>query len=103
MMIRINDLQDPHQASTPLAGAELVDDTGDKRSFLTPQNEFTARLMQAGASASRRFNVAVGDPDAAPEGTAPDVWYGVVEHWQPTGSKLLVTCRQARSVEEGIH
>lgn len=103
-VIRINDRQDPTQPSTPLADAETVDSTGLKRTFLAPGgSEFASRLNQAGAAAPRRFNVAIGDPDEAPEGIAPDVWYGVVESWVPQGSNILVTCRAARTVEEGIH
>ncbi|MEU2106478.1 hypothetical protein [Nocardia sp. NPDC019255] len=101
-MIRINDRQDPQQGSQELSGAQLVDSTDPtKRSFTAPQKaEFTARLMST--VATDRFLVAIGDPEA-PEGEAPDVWYGVVETWQPQGSQVLVTARAARSVEEAVH
>jgi hypothetical protein len=101
-VIRINDRQDPQQGSQVLTGAQLVD-TSDPRSrvFSVEQGEFAARLQ--GTVAGDRFLVAIGDPDEAEEGTAPDVWYGVVERWQPAGSKVLVTARAARSVEEMVH
>lgn len=99
-MIRINDRQDPQQGSQILSGAELVD-TSDPRSrvFSVQQGEFAARLQ---GTVADRFLVAIGDPDVE-EGVAPDVWYGVVERWQPAGSKVLVTARAARAVEEMVH
>lgn len=100
-MIRINDRQDPQQGSVVLSDAELVD-TSDPRSrvFSVQQGEFAARLQ--GTVAGDRFLVAIGDPETE-EGIAPDVWYGVVERWQPAGSRVLVTARAARSVEEMVH
>ncbi len=100
-VIRINDRQDPQQGSQVLTGAQLVD-TSDARSrvFSVEQGEFAARLQ--GTVAGDRFLVAIGDPDVE-EGVEPDVWYGVVERWQPAGSKVLVTARTARSVEEMVH
>lgn len=100
-MIRVNDRQDPQYGSEVLEGAEIMDDTGDRRRLLVPQGQFTARLGQT-PNPSARFNVAIGDPEA-PEGEMPDVWYGVVESWQPSGSKILITCRPARTVEESVH
>ncbi|MGW4718862.1 hypothetical protein [Nocardia sp. NPDC004260] len=100
-MIRINDRHDPQQGSQVLSGAELVD-TSDPRSrvFSVGQSEFMARLN--GTVADNRFLVAIGDPETE-EGVEPDVWYGVVERWQPAGSKVLVTARAARAVEEMVH
>jgi hypothetical protein len=99
-VIRVNDRQDPQQGSTVLAGAEVVSSEGMDRVFLTPSNEFTARLAQS--PIGERFLVAIGDPEA-PEGEAPDVWYGVATGWQPAGSKVRVTARPARAVEEMVH
>lgn len=100
-MIRINDRRDPQQGSTVLHGAEVVDESGDKRSILVPQGQFVSRLGQTPDPASR-FNIAIGNPEA-PEGVEPSVWLGVVESWRPQGSKVLIVCRPARTVEEGIH
>jgi hypothetical protein len=101
-VIRINDRQDPQQGSVAVSGAQLVDTTDPtKRAFTVPhKGEFAARLTST--VATDRFLVAIGDPDAE-EGVEPDVWYGVVETHQPQGSKVLVTARAARSVEEAIH
>lgn len=89
--------------STEIPGAELVDGQHiNRRYFTVPHGEFTARL-NIGVGVSNRFNVAIGDPAAATEGQAPDVWYGVVESWQPSGSKLLIVARAARNVEESVH
>lgn len=101
-MIRINDRADAQQGSQVLSDAQLVDTNDPKsRVFSVGQGEFLSRLT--GTVAGDRFLVAIGDPDEAEEGTAPDVWYGVVERWQPAGSKVLVTARAARSVEEMVH
>jgi hypothetical protein len=101
-VIRVNDRQDPQQGSVTIPGAQLVDTSAPgSRVFTVPaKGEFTARLM---STASReRFLVAIGDP-VGEEGVAPDVWYGVVESWQPAGSSVRVTARAARSVEESVH
>lgn len=101
-MIRINDRQDPQQGSQVLSDAQLVDISDPKvRVFSVGQGEFTSRLT--GTVAGDRFLVAVGDPAETEEGTAPDIWYGVVERWQPSGSRVLVTARAARTVEESVH
>ncbi|WP_454199568.1 hypothetical protein [Nocardia sp. Marseille-Q1738] len=101
-MIRVNDRQDPQQGSQSVPGAELVDDSSPyQRVFTVPQGEFVARLAAAGA-VQDRFLVAIGNPDA-PEGEAPDVWFGVVASWQPQGSKVRVTARAARTAEEAVH
>lgn len=99
-MIRVNDRLDPMVGLVEIGGAIPVDAPSGKRAFSAPQGEFTARLTSAGANFDR-FSVMFGDPDAAEEGQAPDVWLGVVESWQPSGSNVLVICRPARNVEEG--
>ncbi|WP_043737707.1 hypothetical protein [Nocardia asiatica] len=100
-MIRVNDTQDPQQGSQVLSGAQLVDTGGPlQRVFSAEKGEFISRLTTS--PNPQRFLVAIGDPDAE-EGIAPDVWYGVVESWRPSGSKVLVTARAARSVEESVH
>lgn len=98
-MIRVNDRMDPQAGWVDIPGAELADITGSKRTFTVPQGEFSARLATAGA-ASSRFIIMIGDPDDTTEGIAPDVWTGVVESWQPAGSRLRVVCRPARTVQE---
>lgn len=100
-MIRVNDRMDPNQPSLELSGAEVVDDSGTRRVILVEPCEFTARLANTPNPAAR-FNISIGDLDVA-EGELPDIWYGVVESWQPQGSKILITCRPARTVEESVH
>lgn len=100
-MIRVNDRQDPQQGSVTIPGAQLADTSNPgSQVFSVPQGEFTARLTSS--VARDRFLVAVGDP-VGEEGVAPDVWYGVVESWRQQGSKVLVTARAARSVDESVH
>lgn len=98
-MIRVNDRMDPMSGLVEVPGAELGDPVGSNRTFTAPQGEFTARLATAGAMADR-FAVAIGDPDDVEEGVAPDMWFGVVQSWQPAGSRMRVTARPARNVEE---
>ncbi|WP_029925461.1 hypothetical protein [Nocardia otitidiscaviarum] len=102
-MIRVNDRTDFTQPSTPIPGAEIVDHTGDVRRFTVPNDgEFVARLSAA-VSPEKRFNIAIGDPADAVEGEEPPIWYGVVQSWQPAGNRIMVTCRAARAIEEGVH
>lgn len=100
-MIRVNDRMDPMSGLVEIPGAELADTTtpATKRAILCPQGEFTARLSTAGA-ATNRFTVVIGDPDDTEDGVAPDMWFGMLESWAPAGSKILIVCRPARSVEE---
>lgn len=98
-MISYNDRHDPMMGLVPISGAELTDSSGIKRVITVPQGEFSSRLGTAGATADR-FSITIGDPDDAEEGTAPDIWSGVVESWQPSGSKIRVVCRPARTVQE---
>lgn len=102
-MIRVNDRQDFTQPSTPIPGAEIVDHTGEVRRFAVPKGgQFVARLNDTPAP-EKRFNIAMGDPADAVEGEEPPIWYGVVQSWQPAGNRIIVTCRAARSIEEGVH
>jgi hypothetical protein len=100
-MIRFNDRLDPMTGWAEIPGALPADaPSSDRRAFIVPQGEFSARLTTSGAI-SDRFSIMFGDPDAA-EGEAPDVWRGVVEAWQPAGSNVSVTCRPARTVHEAV-
>lgn len=98
-MIRVNDRLDPMAGLVEIPGAELGDPVGNRRTFTAPQGEFTSRLATAGVMADR-FAIAIGDPDDIEEGVAPDMWFGVVQSWQPVGSNMSVVCRPARNVEE---
>lgn len=98
-MIRVNDRLDPMKGLVEIPGAELSDLVGKKQIFTVPQGEFTARLATAGA-VTDRFAIAIGDPDDVEEGTAPNMWFGIVEKWSPAGSNIRVVCRPARNVQE---
>ncbi|WP_306365458.1 hypothetical protein [Nocardia sp. CC227C] len=102
-MIRVNDRQDPQQPSVPVPGAEIIDYAGDTRRFLVPMDSELAARLNGTPNPESRFNVALGDPADAVEGEEPPIWYGVIQAWQPSGSKIMVTCRAARTIEEGVH
>lgn len=98
-MIRVNDRLDPMAGLVAIPGAEPAETLGSKRAFTVGPGEFAARLSSAGAHADR-FAIAIGDPDDTEEGVAPDMWFGIVEKWQPSGSNVRVLCRPARNIEE---
>lgn len=101
-VICVNDRDDPMMGSVEIPGAELIESGQGSRTFTAPPGEFTARLQAAGVAADR-FRIRIGDPADNIDGVVPDIYYGVVESWQPAGSRILVRVRPARNLEEAVH